>query len=173
MNYDIDTLDWQGNYTAAELNFVNPLHATTPAKSSFVSLAHDIHNQTVTQLVPYMIQQAQQLGYQFTTVGECLGDPVSNWYRDPVTGGPVQDPLATMSAKASGGNATQISSPTSKGGGNFGDASIPTATSSTTSTTASASAKATPKKSGVGKQVIVGDARHFSLLVGLICLLML
>jgi len=38
--------------------------------------------------VQYMIDQARKLGYQLTTLGDCLGDPPSNWYRDPVTGQP-------------------------------------------------------------------------------------
>lgn len=33
-----------------------------------------------------MIDTARGLGYDLVTVGDCLGDPPANWYRDPVTG---------------------------------------------------------------------------------------
>lgn len=35
-----------------------------------------------------MIDTAKKLGYQLVTVGDCLGDPPVNWYRDPATGEP-------------------------------------------------------------------------------------
>jgi len=35
-----------------------------------------------------MIDQARKLKYELVTLGDCLGDPPSNWYRDPVTGQP-------------------------------------------------------------------------------------
>jgi hypothetical protein len=128
MNYNIDTLDWQGNYTASDQNFLKPLLATTPQKSSFVPLVHDIHQQTVTAFVPFMISNARQMGYQFTTVGECLGDPISNWYRNPVTGQGIPDPVAMVSATASGLASTESNLPNAtSSGGNFGDASTPTA----------------------------------------------
>jgi len=38
--------------------------------------------------VQYMIDQARRLNYQLVTLGDCLGDPPSNWYRDPTTGQP-------------------------------------------------------------------------------------
>lgn len=33
-----------------------------------------------------MIDTAKNLGYQLVTVGDCLGDPPGNWYRDLATG---------------------------------------------------------------------------------------
>lgn len=51
-------------------------------------------------LTQYMIDGASNAGYRMVTVGECLGDPSGNWYRDAKTGEPVGD---NISAKVSGG----------------------------------------------------------------------
>jgi len=72
-----------------------------------------------------MIDQARSLGYRLTTLGECLGDPAVNWYRDPVTGEPYG---------ASGLN-TSATAPTSQ-------PSSPDLTSSSTGPPASASVAA-------------------------------
>jgi len=85
LTWDLDTFDWKGDYNAAKNNFNGPLSSGNPKSDSFIVLSHDIHQQTVTDLVPYMIQRVQALGYTFTTVGECLGDPETNWYRDSIT----------------------------------------------------------------------------------------
>lgn len=49
---------------------------------SYIELSHDIHEQTVTNLTAYMINTLRARGYRPVTVGECLGDPPANWYRD-------------------------------------------------------------------------------------------
>ncbi|KAK9356949.1 hypothetical protein V1523DRAFT_437155 [Lipomyces doorenjongii] len=49
--------------------------------SDTLSIQHDIHYQTVYNLTEYSLQIMQQKGYKLVTVGECLGDPKSNWYR--------------------------------------------------------------------------------------------
>jgi peptidoglycan/xylan/chitin deacetylase (PgdA/CDA1 family) len=81
INYNIDTNDWQGDMAASRSNYLGSLQAGNPQQDSFIALAHDIHGDTVGQLVPFMIQQARAMGYQFSTVGECLGEDQSNWYR--------------------------------------------------------------------------------------------
>jgi peptidoglycan/xylan/chitin deacetylase (PgdA/CDA1 family) len=109
LNWDLDTLDWQGDYVKAKQNFNGPLSAGSPKSSSFIVLSHDIHQQTVTDLVPYMIQRVQALGYSFASVGECLGDPSANWYRDGVTGQPVSQIKLQAVAKAVGLSSTTTS----------------------------------------------------------------
>lgn len=86
-NYNIDTLDWQGDYDAARSRFTAALAGSNPASAGFISLAHDIHERTVTELAQFLIDETRAAGYQLVTMGECLGDPVANWYRDPTTGG--------------------------------------------------------------------------------------
>ncbi|KAK3939044.1 hypothetical protein QBC46DRAFT_316660 [Diplogelasinospora grovesii] len=98
-NYDIDTRDWQGDYTYAQNVYTNILSQHSPASSSWISIEHDIKDKTVHGFVQYMIDQARQLGYQLVTVGECLGDPQANWYRDPTTGQPY-DPSRMAAAAA-------------------------------------------------------------------------
>ncbi|RKU48026.1 hypothetical protein DL546_007354 [Coniochaeta pulveracea] len=48
---------------------------------SFLNIEHDIHYQTVYNLTDYMLSSLFKHGYKSVTVGECLGDPASNWYR--------------------------------------------------------------------------------------------
>jgi hypothetical protein len=78
---DLDTFDYDGDYTASKNNF-NVIATGDPAVNSWIGLAHDIHPETITDLVPYMIAEIQKLGYKTATIGECLGDPAVNWYRD-------------------------------------------------------------------------------------------
>jgi len=85
-----------------------------------ITLAHDIHLDTVHGLTQFMIDKARQAGYKLVTVGDCLGDPKSNWYRDAKTGNPVSEsvirnaissyvrpssssPSVTVGEKSSGG----------------------------------------------------------------------
>lgn len=56
--------------------------SNNPAANSYIPLAHDIHYQTVVNLTAFMIDTLLARGYTPTTVGECLGDPPENWYRD-------------------------------------------------------------------------------------------
>ena len=48
----------------------------------YLILAHDVHYQTVVNLTRYMVETSLDRGYKLVTVGECLGDPVENWYRE-------------------------------------------------------------------------------------------
>jgi peptidoglycan/xylan/chitin deacetylase (PgdA/CDA1 family) len=83
ISVDIDTIDWnlQGNIAAAHTNFVNGLNA-----GGNLVLAHDVHQNTVQQLLPMLINTIRARGLRAVTVGECLGDPASNWYA-PARGG--------------------------------------------------------------------------------------
>ncbi|RDW70073.1 hypothetical protein BP5796_08470 [Coleophoma crateriformis] len=49
--------------------------------SSFLEIEHDIHYQTVYNLTDYILASGSKKGFKFVTVGECLGDPIANWYR--------------------------------------------------------------------------------------------
>jgi hypothetical protein len=91
VNFDLDTNDWKGDYVAAKANFLGPVSAGNKATSNFLVLMHDIHQDTVNILVPWVLDQVKTFGYQTVTVGECLGDPAENWYRDPIQGSGVKD----------------------------------------------------------------------------------
>ena len=45
-----------------------------------------------------MIDKARSQGYKLVTVGNCLGDPESNWYRDTKSGNAVNDSLIRNAA---------------------------------------------------------------------------
>ncbi|KAF4580820.1 hypothetical protein GQ602_006957 [Ophiocordyceps camponoti-floridani] len=49
--------------------------------NGYIVLAHDIHQNTVTNLARFMIDESRRLGFRLVTVGECLGDEPANWYR--------------------------------------------------------------------------------------------
>ncbi|CAH0034013.1 unnamed protein product [Clonostachys rhizophaga] len=87
-DFNIDTRDWQDGGVNAKQIYSGIIKASNPITDKWISLAHDIHPFTADGFVQYMIDVAKEKGYQFTTIGDCLGDPSSNWYRDPKTGGP-------------------------------------------------------------------------------------
>jgi len=49
-------------------------------------LQHDIHEQTVYNLSSYYFDAIKAKGWKGVSVGECLQDPKTNWYRIPGTG---------------------------------------------------------------------------------------
>jgi hypothetical protein len=55
--------------------------ATAAAGAKWLDIQHDIHEQTANNLTEFMLKTITDLGYKGVTVGECLGDPVANWYR--------------------------------------------------------------------------------------------
>ncbi|KAI5460213.1 hypothetical protein BGZ63DRAFT_389732 [Mariannaea sp. PMI_226] len=90
--------------------------STAVSSSSYIILAHDVHEQTVKNLTSYMITTSQNRGYKLVSVGECLGDPKENWYRS--AGGAVTTSPSTTTTKA-GTSSTHTSvsaSATSTGG---------------------------------------------------------
>ncbi|KAK8051662.1 hypothetical protein PG993_003047 [Apiospora rasikravindrae] len=99
VNYDIDTKDYQGDYTYARNTYSTILSQHSPASSSWISLAHDIQPNTVQSFAQYMIDQARKLGYELVPLGQCLGDPEANWYRHPTSG----EPWGAKPASSSGG----------------------------------------------------------------------
>ncbi|KAK4647827.1 uncharacterized protein QC761_104780 [Podospora bellae-mahoneyi] len=85
INWNIDTLDYQGNIPNSQ-NIFNSAVSTNAAANKYIALAHDVHQATVQQLTLGLIQTAKNRGYRLVTVGECLGDAPVNWYRDATTG---------------------------------------------------------------------------------------
>lgn len=87
VNLDLDTNDWEGDNNAAEENYLDGLESSDSKRASHIVLAHDTHEQTAHEFAEFMIEEGKASGYRFVTVGECLGDPVHNWYRNPYNGG--------------------------------------------------------------------------------------
>jgi peptidoglycan/xylan/chitin deacetylase (PgdA/CDA1 family) len=91
IDISIDTKDYelQSNIPQALANFQAGLNA-----GGTISLEHDVHQFTVQSLLPLLISELQSRGLRGVTVGECLGDPSSNWYaaaRDGSGGGGGDD----------------------------------------------------------------------------------
>lgn len=66
----------------AKNNFDAGIAGGSPSTSEYLAIAHDIHNQTAHNLTAYMLETLLAQGYKPVTVGECLGDPEANWYRN-------------------------------------------------------------------------------------------
>lgn len=112
-NWNLDTLDWKYGPVGGAENFDAAVSPSNPLTDSFICLAHDIHESTVTQLALHMITAAKDAGYDLVTVGECLGDPMSNWYRNPTDGGPWMGVSPTTTASRTSTAAGTISTSTS------------------------------------------------------------
>ncbi len=86
-----------------------------------------------------MIETARTLGYDLVTVGDCLGDPPVNWYRNPTTGQAKDargaSPPAVLEQSASGGGQQGSSSVSS--GSSSSNAGQSTASGTTTKTSSS------------------------------------
>ncbi|RTE76381.1 hypothetical protein BHE90_009146 [Fusarium euwallaceae] len=78
---DIDTLDWRHNAPHAVGQSLELFSGRLWNGGSIV-LMHDIHRSTVENLVPLVIKRLAQSGKRAVTIGECLGDPKENWYRE-------------------------------------------------------------------------------------------
>lgn len=82
--------DWfKGNITANG--------ATAAGGAKWLDIQHDIHEQTANNLTEFMLKTLTDLGYKGVTVGECLGDPVANWYRTAGGAGtPNPSPIVSL-----------------------------------------------------------------------------
>jgi peptidoglycan/xylan/chitin deacetylase (PgdA/CDA1 family) len=85
INCDLDTLDWAYNTADTIQTSVNIFNqavvGSSPSSRSWLPLAHDVHSTTVYTLTQAMITSFKAQGFQSATVGTCMGDPQSNWYR--------------------------------------------------------------------------------------------
>ncbi|KAK1751690.1 hypothetical protein QBC47DRAFT_433673 [Echria macrotheca] len=83
--FDLDTAGYLNDSPKMIQNSKNiwdqAMRTSNPARDSFLQIEHDIHAQTVNNLTDYILTSLFQNGWRSVTVGECLGDPVDNWYR--------------------------------------------------------------------------------------------
>jgi peptidoglycan/xylan/chitin deacetylase (PgdA/CDA1 family) len=83
--FDIDTDDYNHDSpTMIQVSkniFSGIVNPSNPNVDSFLTIAHDTHQQTAQNLTQFMLQTLTTKGYRAVTVGECLGDPKANWYR--------------------------------------------------------------------------------------------
>ncbi|TLD08078.1 hypothetical protein PspLS_10577 [Pyricularia sp. CBS 133598] len=170
-DYDLDTKDYELNLQASKNKFQEGM---SQAPKSWVVLAHDIHELTANSITPFMIDTAKARGYKFVTMGECLGDPKENWYRDPTTGravaalgssnnvkppAPVSSSVSSTTAGSTTAASTSASRPTSTPttvrAGNSSN-TVPSDVSSTTSSGSPASTTAASSKEGAAGRMGFG-----------------
>ncbi|KAK8055804.1 Chitin deacetylase [Apiospora rasikravindrae] len=115
--FDLDTQDYL--HTAADQiqtskDIVTQFFAgKQSAAFDALSIGHDIHFQTVYNLTEFMLQTVSKQGYKFVTVGECLNDPVENWYRyDSSTPAPVSSVKVPVVSSATSSVSVKASSTT-------------------------------------------------------------
>jgi peptidoglycan/xylan/chitin deacetylase (PgdA/CDA1 family) len=82
--FDLDTQDYLNPLPTQIQNSKNIVKQALQAKgvTDYLSIQHDIVQQSVTNLTSYYYNLIQAKGWKGVTVGECLGDTDrSNWYR--------------------------------------------------------------------------------------------
>ncbi|KAF9116125.1 hypothetical protein BGX27_004708 [Mortierella sp. AM989] len=83
ITWDTDTQDWahptdfEASYKLYETLLNNAEDIKQPGH---IVLQHEVNQVTALQVAPMAIDLALVRGYKVVTVGECLGDPKSNWY---------------------------------------------------------------------------------------------
>lgn len=83
--FDLDTEDYLNDspfqIQTSKNNFFGNISSGSSGQKDWLVIGHDIHEQTAHNLTEYMLKTLTSRGYRAVTVGECLGDPVANWYR--------------------------------------------------------------------------------------------
>ncbi|KAI1254824.1 hypothetical protein MGN70_002884 [Eutypa lata] len=87
--FDLDTTDYLHTGAGEIQAAIDAFDAFFAGRSAgggdnALAIAHDIHEQTATTLTRHMLRSLRDDGYRMVTVGECLGDPSENWYRQGV-----------------------------------------------------------------------------------------
>jgi len=81
--FDLDTQDYLNplpSQIQASKDIVEQALQDASA-TDYLSIQHDIVEQSVTNLTSYYYAQIAAKGWKGVTVGECLQDPEENWYR--------------------------------------------------------------------------------------------
>lgn len=85
-NKHLDPDDFSASYQLYEQLFNN---TETLGQPGHIVLQHEVNQVTALQVAPMAIDLALVKGYRVVTVGECLGDPKSNWYTTRVIDTPI------------------------------------------------------------------------------------
>ncbi|KAL7269233.1 hypothetical protein RUND412_008116 [Rhizina undulata] len=146
--FDLDTDDYDNTTPELIQNSKNivtaAINGSNPTTDSFLSIAHDIHEQTATNLTQFELQTLYAAGYKAVTLGECLGDPEENWYRvfDNTTysvtalstTAPSTTTTSTIASSATVSSSTASSTTTSTSSTTISSTTISSATASSTTT---------------------------------------
>ncbi|KAL2068366.1 hypothetical protein VTL71DRAFT_16464 [Oculimacula yallundae] len=103
--FDLDTAGYLNTLPTTIQNSKNIWDAaisnSNPAVDTFLEIEHDIHNQVVNNLTDYILASMYKKGYKSVTVGDCLRDPVANWYRSGSGGGGTTPPAVSTDGSCS------------------------------------------------------------------------
>ncbi|KAF9360863.1 hypothetical protein BGX34_007463 [Mortierella sp. NVP85] len=80
--WSIDTNDWRrpDNVETSMRAYREALSQLDAHRRGHIALQHDTYK-TALKLGPTAVKYAKEKGFKIVTVGECLGEPQSNWYR--------------------------------------------------------------------------------------------
>ncbi|KAF9898989.1 hypothetical protein BX616_003388 [Lobosporangium transversale] len=83
INWSIDSNDWRyrDNVHASLNEYYVALARSDAGGLGHIVIHHDTIPSTVRKLVPLVIDFAREKGFRLVTVGECLGESQSKWYR--------------------------------------------------------------------------------------------
>lgn len=102
--FDLDTQDYLNPSPLQIQNskdIVKTYMDEAAATADYLSIQHDIVQQSVTNLSSYYFDLIQAKGWRGVTVGECLNDPEENWYRSFKDSTLVSSSSSSSSSKAS------------------------------------------------------------------------
>lgn len=71
VNWDVDTADWNADVETCK----NLVRQAGAGGDGHIVLMHETYQTTVEQLVPWILDYAQQNGLEFVTVADCVGYP--------------------------------------------------------------------------------------------------
>jgi peptidoglycan/xylan/chitin deacetylase (PgdA/CDA1 family) len=159
--YDVDTKDYMNDDPTLIQNSKNWFAGNVSNPSggnSYIELSHDTHAQTAQTLVGFMLDTLIARGYKAVTVGECMGDPSANWYRDAggVPGSASPSPSPTPSPVANVATTKALTSTTSaiKAGAELGVTALAVSSQSSTSTATTTGSPTSPAKSGASANFV-------------------
>ncbi|KAL0932882.1 polysaccharide deacetylase family protein [Colletotrichum truncatum] len=77
---DVDSMDWNNASPVGNMASVDIFQSEVNAGGS-LALAHDVYENTAVKLVPEFLRIVKEKNLKLVSVGECLGDPETNWYK--------------------------------------------------------------------------------------------
>lgn len=81
--FDLDTQDYLNPDSIQNSKDIVQRILGTGGAPDYLSIQHDIVNQSVANLSPYYFDLIKAKGWKGVTAGECLEDAPANWYRTP------------------------------------------------------------------------------------------
>ncbi|MCJ1239884.1 chitin deacetylase [Varicellaria rhodocarpa] len=101
--FDLDTQDYLNPLPTQIQNSKNIVKAALGTKgvTDYLSIQHDIVQQSAANLTTYYYDFIKAKGWKGVTAGECLNDPVANWYRTPLNGSTKQSSSSSSSSSTS------------------------------------------------------------------------